>query len=423
MTAMTPRGMRGTLSPLFTVPIVERYAIALGMGILAVLMRKVLDPVLGHVAFYVTVYIVVAFAAVVCGFAPAVVTALSGFLGVFYWFVDPRHSFRVDHPSEMHGVVGFSLVCSVLILLGNANGKKQLKLNQSIAELTAEAAQRLAVEGRLKEIHDQLERRVEQRTEELTQALAMLQSEMEIRKEAESQFRQLSVRLMTLQDEERRRIARDLHDSAGQTLSALKMEVASLQHLAKGMHGVSRLVDDVNALADEAIKEIRTTSYLLHPPLLDEAGFASAALWFVEGFSKRSNIEIECDIPQQGDRLPRESELVLFRVLQESLTNVHRHSGASTAIVRLTIDQGRLELEVTDNGGGIEETKLAQVHEPSGQMGVGIAGMRERVRQLGGHLELESSKAGTKVRVSLPILSAVVSCVGASAPGEESSNT
>lgn len=405
MTDRTLRDVRGILSPLPEFRIIERYAIACAMAFVAVLMREVLDPVLGHVAFYVTVYIAVAFSAIVCGLGPAVLSALLGFLGIFYWFVDPRHSFAVDRPSEIHGIVGFLLVSGVLITLGDANGRKQLRLNRSVSELTTEAAHRMEAEARLKEAHEQLERSVEQRTRELTQALLMLQSEMEIRKEAEAQFRDLSVRLMTLQDEERRRIARDLHDSTGQTLSALKMVVASLQHSVNGTPGISRFIDDLNALADEALREIRTTSYLLHPPLLDESGFASAARWFVEGFSKRSNIEVECDIPQRSDRLSKECELVLFRILQESLTNVHRHSGASTASVTLTIDQGRLELHVCDNGGGIEQPKLTQLDEPGRQLGVGIAGMRERVRKLGGRLELESSRAGTKLSVFLPTAS------------------
>jgi signal transduction histidine kinase len=393
--------------------VIERYTIACAIGIVAVLMRELLDPVLGHVAFYVTVYIAVAFSAIVCGFGPAVLSALLGFLGVFYWFVDPRHSFAVDRPSEIHGIIGFSLVCGVLVSLGDANRRKHLRLNQSIAELTTEAAHRMKAESLLKEAHEQLERRVEQRTGELTQALSMLQSEMEIRKEAEAQLRQLSVRLMTMQDEERRRIARDLHDTTGQTLSALKMTISSLQHWADGTPGISRLIGDLNALTDEALREIRTTSYLLHPPLLDEAGFASAARWFVEGFSKRSNIEVDCDISRQSERLSRECELVLFRVLQESLTNVHRHSGASAAIVTLAIDQGRLELQISDNGSGMDQTKLAQVDEPGRQLGVGIVGMRERVRKLGGHLELQSGKAGTKVRVSLPTASVIAAQIAA----------
>ncbi len=419
MTDPTPRSVRALLAPLPQVRVIERYVIACAMAVVAVVMRELLDPVLGHVAFYVTVYIAVAFSAIVCGFAPALLSALLGFLGVFYWFVDPRHSLAVDRPAEIHGIVGFSLVCAVLILLGDANRRKQLRLNQSIAELITEAAHRRQAEARLCDAHEQLERRVEERTTELTQALAMLRSEMEIRKEAENQLRNLSVRLMTLQDDERRRIARDLHDTTGQTLSALKMTVAALQYSVNGMPGVARLIGDLNALADEAVKEVRTMSYLLHPPLLDEAGFASAARWFVEGFSKRSNIAIECDIPRHCERLPKECELVLFRVLQESLTNVHRHSGASTASVTLTMHPGRLELQVRDNGSGIEQTKLAQVHEPGRQLGVGIAGMRERVHQLGGHMELQSSKAGTKLSVSLPVASVMAPQIAAPAGTRE----
>lgn len=415
MTDRPPRDVRGILSPLPHSRVIGRYTIACAMAVVAVLMRGLLDPVLGHVAFYVTVYIAVAYSAIVCGFGPAVLSALLGFLGIFYWFVDPRHSFAVHRQSEIHGIVGFSLVCGVLIMLGDANRRKQLRLNRSVSDLTTEAAHRTEAEERLKEVHEQLERRVDKRTRELTQALAMLQSEMEIRKETEAQFRDLSVRLMTLQDEERRRIARDLHDSTGQTLSALKMAVASLQQSVDGTVGISQLVDDVNALADEALREIRTTSYLLHPPLLDEAGFASAARWFVEGFSKRSNIQVECDIPQQNDRLSKECELVLFRVLQESLTNVHRHSGASTASVTLVMDHGRLELQISDNGNGIEQSRLAQVDEPGRQVGVGIAGMRERVRKLGGRLELQSSKVGTKLSVSLPTAAVIAPQIAAPA--------
>ncbi len=415
MTDPTPRDIRGILSPLPQFRVIERYTIAIAMAVVAILMRELLDPVLGHVAFYVTVYIAVAFSAIVCGFAPAVLSALLGFLGVFYWFVDPRHSFAVVRTAEIHGIVGFSLVCGVLIMLGDANGRKQTRLNQSIAQLKIEAAHRMEAEARLKEAHEQLERHVAQRTVELTQALARLQSEMEIRSEAEAQLRHLSVRLMTLQDEERRRIARELHDSTGQTLSALKMAVASLQRSAHGIPRISGPIDDLNALADEALQEIRTTSYLLHPPLLDEAGFASAARWFVEGFSKRSNIEVECDIPHPSERLSKECELVLFRVLQETLTNVHRHSGASSASVRLTMDQGQLELQISDNGSGIEQTKLAQAEEPGRQLGVGIAGMRERIRKLGGRLDLQSGKAGTKVSVSLAIASVIAPHIAAPA--------
>jgi two-component system, NarL family, sensor kinase len=159
----------------------------------------------------------------------------------------------------------------------------------------------------------------------------------------------------------------------------------------------------LNSLTDEALQEIRTTSYLLHPPLLDEAGFASAARWFVDGFAKRSGIQVTCTIPPEVDRPPAPCELVLFRVLQESLTNVHRHSGASVAGVVLVHDGTHLTLEVSDDGAGIPRERLARLREVSDQSGVGLAGMRERVRELGGEFEIRSDSRGTTVSVRVPL--------------------
>jgi signal transduction histidine kinase len=295
-------------------------------------------------------------------------------------------------------------VCGVLILLGHANREKHLRLNQSIADLTTEATHRQQAEDELKRAHDDLELRVKERTSELSQTLARLRSEVEVRNAAEQQLRQLSVRLMTLQDEERRRIARDLHDTTGQTLSALKMCLASLQNLAYSVPGCEQLILESNSLADGALQEIRTTSYLLHPPLLDEAGFASAARWFVEGFSKRSNIEVRCDISRPTKQLPKEVELALFRALQEGLTNVHRHSGASMVRVTLAFDHAGLELQISDNGHGLDKNRMQELEKSGGSVGVGISGMRERVRQLGGQFELFSKKdQGTTLKITLPV--------------------
>jgi len=403
------RTLKALLSPLPPRFIVERFATALLTAALAILLRWFLDPVLGHVAFYVTVYMSVAFCTFVCGAVPAVVSALIGFGGIFYWFVDPRHSLAVIRPSEIHGIVGFFFVCAVLIALGEANRRKQLRLNETIVALTKEATERKRAEEELQKAHVELEHRVEERTVQLSQTLARLESEARVRKQAEEQLRRLSVRLMTLQDEERRRIARDLHDTTGQTLAAIKMTLALLQQIASSVPGVQRLVDDLNALTDEALQEMRTTSYLLHPPLLDEAGIASAARWFVEGFAKRSGIQVHCDIPEKMDRPPEDCELALFRVLQESLTNVHRYSEASAASVRLRLEDEQLEFEVSDNGSGIPEERLQQIRDESGSVGVGIAGMRERVRELGGQLKIQSNKTGTSVSVALPISKAPVS--------------
>lgn len=393
--------IRTLFSPLPQGRVIERYAIALAVAVLSVLLRGLLDPVLGHVAFYATVYMAAAYCVVICGPVPAILCALAGFAGTFYWFVDPRHSVTIV-PAEAHGVAGFFLVCAVLILLGDANRRKQLRLNEAVVALTREATERKRAQEDLRKAHDVLEQRVEERTAELSRALARLGAEVEVRKRAEEQLRYLSVRLMTLQDEERRRIARELHDSAGQTLAAIKMTVALVEQTGREVPGLRRLVEELNVLADEALQEVRTTSYLLHPPLLDEAGIASAARWFVEGFAKRSGIEVHCDIPEDMARPPRDCELVLFRVLQESLTNVHRHSGASAADIELTLHNDKLTLEVTDNGKGIPGERLKNL-EAAGNSGVGIAGMRERVREIGGRLEIQSGERGTTVSVTVPI--------------------
>ena len=382
---------------------IGRFTVALATAILAVLLRGFLDPVLGHMAFYVTLYMAVAFDAVVCGAAPAALGTLVGFLGIFYWFVDPRHSLVVVRPAEIHGVVGCLLVCLVLIALGATNRRKQLQLNRTVYALTTESAKRQRVEQELRQAHDELEQKVEKRTMALSQALRSLESEVDVRAQREEQLRHLSVRLMTMQDEERRRIARELHDSTGQTLAAIKMTVASLEFSDPGNVALSRQLENINALVDDALREIRTTSYLLHPPLLDEVGIASAARWFVEGFAQRSGIQMTCDIDRGMERPTRDCELVLFRVLQESLTNVHRHAGASIAAVRLWLDTDHINLEVADNGGGISKERLTHLSCTAVSAGVGIAGMRARVNELGGRLEIASDNTGTIVMAKVPV--------------------
>ncbi len=267
--------------------------------------------------------------------------------------------------------------------------------------MTAEASERLRAEAELQRAHDELESRVVERTGQLTQALARLEAEVRERKLAEEQLRQLSVRLMSLQDEERRRIARDLHDTTGQTLAAMKMTTALIQRAAVGAE-LQQLVADLNQLTDEAVQAIRTTSYLLHPPLLDEAGIASAVQWFVEGFSRRSGIRVQCAIAKNLERPPRNYELVLFRVLQESLTNVHRRARASAASISLNIEAEHFILEITDNGDGIPEESIKRFREAAGEAGVGLVGMRERVHELNGQLEIQSAPGRTAIRVALP---------------------
>jgi PAS domain S-box-containing protein len=258
------------------------------------------------------------------------------------------------------------------------------------------------VEAELRRTHEELEQKVAERTRELAQTISSLQSEMQTRRTTEQQLRELSARLLRLQDEERRRIARDLHDSTGQTLTALKMTAASLQRFVAGVPQASKLVDDLNARADEALQEIRSMSHLLHPPLLDEVGFASAARWYVDGFAKRSGIRSSLDLAS-APQLNKEEELVFFRVLQESLTNVLRHSGSNAVDIKLTSDGTNGVLSIKDYGKGIASEKLEVFRRTGAGVGVALGGMKQRLRELGGHLKLESERTGTCVIATLPL--------------------
>lgn len=221
----------------------------------------------------------------------------------------------------------------------------------------------------------------------------------------------LSQRLLKVQDDERRRVARDLHDSTGQTLTALKMSVAALEEKLKQNQRTSDVLSEIGALADQALQEIRTKSYLLHPPLLDEAGFNSAAQWYVDGFAKRSGIKVRLDLATKRERLPITIETALFRVLQESLTNVHRHSGALEVSIRFQYQAETVVLEIRDCGRGIPTELLRRLREASSETGVGLAGMRERLNELHGKLEIESDPHGTSMRaiVPLPVMARSVS--------------
>jgi signal transduction histidine kinase len=242
----------------------------------------------------------------------------------------------------------------------------------------------------------------------------MLAEELKAREEAElaasdaaraarrsqSATRRLSVRLMQLQDEERRRFSRELHDSLGQYLSSLKMNLSMLQPGDASQRQV--LEDSINIL-DESISETRTLSHLLHPPLLDECGLALAADWYVHGFAERSGLKVKIQIAKDGERLPREVELVMFRVLQEALTNIHRHAASPTAEVVLGRADGRAILSVEDHGRGFDPEVLERFLADGSGTGVGLAGMRERVRELGGEFTLQSSPQGTTLLVAIPL--------------------
>jgi len=221
--------------------------------------------------------------------------------------------------------------------------------------------------------------------------------------ESENSLRQLSRHLLRTQDEERRRIGRDLHDSLGQYLSALKMKLGSLNAIAGRDPGVARDIEECAHLADESIKEVRTVSYLLYPPMLEQFGLKSAISWYLNGFSDRSGIKTSFDVGKDFGRLDPDVELAMFRVLQESLTNVHRHSGSPTANVRLRIQDGEAILEISDHGKGISGNSEKAGTIGIGTLGVGMRGMNERMRQLGGRIELSSSSPGTTVTAIISV--------------------
>jgi PAS domain S-box-containing protein len=221
---------------------------------------------------------------------------------------------------------------------------------------------------------------------------------------SELSLRSLSARLLKLQDEERRRIARDLHDTTGQKIAVLGMNLdrlAKIVDLKKA--GVRDALVECRDTVSKIGDEIRTLSYLLHPPLLDESGLASAVHWYAEGFAKRSGIEIDLRIDEDLVRLPKDAEVALFRVLQESLTNVLRYSGSSVARIAISQTPGCVHLEVIDYGKSAPVASGRLSSTGGASLGVGIPGMRERLRQLGGQLEVEFGSQGTRVHAILPV--------------------
>jgi PAS domain S-box-containing protein len=241
----------------------------------------------------------------------------------------------------------------------------------------------------LREARDHLEMRVQERTSEL--------------KAANENLRYLSGRLLKLQDEERRRLARELHDSVGQILSALGMNIAVVQSQSHKLDSLGAAAVLENAqLVSQASREIRTISHLLHPPLLEIAGLAVTLRWYVDGFSERSKIKVDLEVPSDFGRLPDDTELAIFRIIQECLTNIHRHSGSATAAIRIQRMGSDLVVQVEDHGKGISQEKQREL-TASGRTGVGFGGMRERLRLLGGTLEIQSEGNGTMVKAILKV--------------------
>jgi len=250
-------------------------------------------------------------------------------------------------------------------------------------------------EQRFRALAGALDTQVQFRTQELQRRNAEILQQSD-------QLRDLSARLMRAQDEERRRIALELHDSVGQNLAGLGMTLARLEDDAKRDPArFSESIKDAKDLIQNLTQEIRTTSYLLHPPMLDELGLRSALLWYVEGLAKRSNLCIEVNIPDNLERLAPEMELAIFRLVQESLTNIHRHSESKTAAIRIARQGDNIYAEVQDRGKGMSQDRFAEVQSQA--VGLGIRGMKERVRQSHDELTIDSNALGTKVTAIFPV--------------------
>ena len=253
----------------------------------------------------------------------------------------------------------------------------------------------------LRQAKDILERKVQERTAELTTTNAELRREIEERTRAEEALRELSQRTLQLQDEERRRIARELHDTVGQ---ALAVTVMSLSALASRLPDEAQpALEEIRSQLDGCAKDVRTISHLLHPPLLDEIGLSSALKWYTEEFSRRSRINVDLEMPPETGRMKSEVETAIFRIVQENLTNIHRHSGARNARILLQSDGALTRMVISDDGCGIAQARLELIR--AGQSGVGTAGMRERVKQLNGTFQIESDDRGTRVQVEIPRIS------------------
>jgi signal transduction histidine kinase len=347
-----------------------RYALAVAAIVAALLVSNLLSAWTGDRVAYVLLLPAIAFSAWYCGTGPSILAVILSLASTLYPFTASRQSVNILTPAEFIPLLVFLFASIVIVVMGESRRRQQEKLRTS---------------------HGELELRVQERTADLDAANQSL--------------RDLSARLLRSQDEERRRIARELHDSVGQLLAALTMNLSAVRG------DIERLATTANALADsenlvhEMTSEVRTISHLLHPPLLDEAGLCSALRWYADGYAVRSKITVDLDLPDDLNRLPRESETAIFRVVQECLTNIHRHSESPIAKIHLRQRDDLVVVEIEDKGKGIPPEKKLEMSS-SGTPGVGIRGMRERIRQLGGTLEINSSESGTVVVVRLPITQA-----------------
>jgi signal transduction histidine kinase len=357
----------------------KRYAVALLAMIMALALRAIFQPILGGSMHYVSVSAATVFAAWYCGVGPAVVATIAGTCASNLLFYPPYRLWGRLTERDIIGELLFLAFCAAIIVLGETARRAVLRLGH-----VHEVLHRSRINLKL---------RVRERTSQLAQTNQSL--------------RDLSVRLLRVQDDERRRIARDLHDSTGQALTAMKLELAGIERELSARepelaHRLAASIADARQISDE----LRTISYLLHPPLLDELGLSSALRWYADGFEKRSAIKVQLECKDLG-RLAPEMETTLFRIVQECLINIHRHSGSATASIRVRQTAQEIVLEVEDQGCGIAADELSDI-TAGVALGVGMRGMTERIRDLGGEMEIISSGQGTKVKAVVPIESSQV---------------
>ncbi len=344
-----------------------RYAAAFLALALALELGHILGPLMGEYVGYALVFLAVAFSSWYCGVGASAVLTILALGALKFWLIAPVHTLRLVSLRSLAGMLVALVVSGLMIAMGETRRRENEVLFRGQQEM---------------------ENRVKERTIELDKANSGLSD--------------LTARLMRLQDEERRRIAREMHDSIGQTLAALTMNLTRVGADIARLNQTATTVGDSLALTQEMSREVRTFSYLLHPPLLDEAGLASALQWYAQGFSERSQIQVKMDLPEDFERLPQEIETALFRTVQECLTNIHRHSGSKVAAIHLSRYADEILLTVEDRGVGIPPEKL-DAAASDGTPGVGIRGMRERLRQLNGNLTLHSTSKGTTVEIRLPL--------------------
>lgn len=344
-----------------------RYAVSVAVTLSVLIASHALINFVSTPLPYLLLFPAIAFSAWFCGSGPSALALILALSGLKYWFIAPTHSLRVSDARQSICLLAFFFASALVIAAGEVRRRHHEKLQRAQA---------------------QLEDRVRERTVELDLANRSL--------------RDLSARLLQLQDDERRRFARELHDSVGQLLIGLGLNLSAVRSDIEQLKKTAKTLTDSEALVQEMSQEVRTMSYLLHPPLLDEAGLGSAIQCYVDGFAQRSKIKVDLDLPNGFGRLSNEAEIAIFRMVQECLTNIHRHSGSSTAKIRLRHPGSHVIVEVSDRGKGMSREKQAEIAS-KGAPGVGIRGMRERFHQLGGSVEFDSNENGTVITARLPI--------------------